>query len=63
MNWRKDIAYGWLCLAAGVITTTLIYAIFMAIWESGERGFWFGFISFLGITAWAVYELIPPVMS
>ena len=46
-----------------MILTALAYAIFMAVWESGERGFWLGFFVFISISAWAVYEMIPPVME
>ena len=63
MNWRKRIAYGWLLLIALVVPTVLVYAIARSIWESSEPQFWLGFVAFIGITSWAVYELIPPVME
>jgi hypothetical protein len=46
----QKLAFGWLFAVCSAVFGAVIYSISFAIWTSGDRWLWIGFVVFFGLT-------------
>ena len=56
-KYAERFAVLWLVGCTLTLTGLFLYAVSVAIWRSGEAGFWLGFLSFVALTVFSIASL------